>query len=168
MTHKILLVDDSITIQKVVSLTFSGSEFEVVALGSGTEALNKIHEVNPDIILLDVIMPDIKGYEVCKKIKQNPQYQDIPILLLTGTFEAFDENEANNAGADGYITKPFDHQVIIERVKELLEARKTGQPAAQSPHPVQSTVILGIADRFVFLTRIDFRNGAIHRLEYSE
>src|SRR4030042_1359197 len=116
MAHKILLVDDSITIQKVVSLTFSGEEYKVTAFGSGTEALNRINEVNPDIILLDVIMPDIKGYQVCEKIKKNPKFKDIPILLLTGTFEAFDEKEATRVGADGYITKPFDHQIILESV----------------------------------------------------
>ena len=113
MAHKILLVDDSITIQKVVSLTFSGGEYEVVAFGSGTEALNRIQDVNPAIILLDVIMPDIKGYQVCEKIKADPKFKDIPILLLTGTFEAFDEEE------DGYLLAKLFVEAGLNIPKEV-------------------------------------------------
>ena len=120
MPKKILLADDSITIQKVVELTFSEGDYQVFAVGNGTQALRKIHEVRPDIALLDVIMPEASGYEVCEKVKRDPQTSRIPVLLLTGTFEPFDRKRAEAAGADGHLTKPFESQVLISRVEELI------------------------------------------------
>ncbi|MCI0567731.1 MAG: response regulator [Acidobacteria bacterium] len=120
MPKKILLADDSITIQKVVELTFSEGDYQVFAVGNGTQALRKIQEVRPDIALLDVIMPEASGYEVCEKMKLDPQTSRIPVLLLTGTFEPFDRKRAEAAGADGHLTKPFESQVLISRVEELI------------------------------------------------
>jgi CheY-like chemotaxis protein len=120
MPKKILLADDSITIQKVVELTFSEGDYQVFAVGNGTQALRKILEVRPDIALLDVIMPEASGYEVCEKVKRDPQTSRIPVLLLTGTFEPFDRKRAEAAGADGHLTKPFESQVLISRVEELI------------------------------------------------
>src|SRR5262245_20789758 len=120
MPKKILLADDSITIQKVVELTFSEGDYQVFAVGNGTQALRKVHEVKPDIALLDVIMPEASGYEVCEKLKRDPDTSRIPVLLLTGTFEPFDRRRAEAAGADGHLTKPFESQVLISRVEELI------------------------------------------------
>ncbi len=120
MPKKILLADDSITIQKVVELTFSEGDYQVFAVGNGTQALRKILEVRPDIALLDVIMPEASGYEVCEKVKRDPETSRIPVLLLTGTFEPFDRKRAEAAGADGHLTKPFESQVLISRVEELI------------------------------------------------
>src|SRR5262245_1081945 len=122
MPKKILLADDSITIQKVVELTFSEGDYQVFAVGNGSQALRKIHEVRPDIALLDVIMPEANGYEVCEKVKGDPATSRIPVLLLTGTFEPFDRNRAQAVGADGHLTKPFESQVLIARVEELIAA----------------------------------------------
>jgi CheY-like chemotaxis protein len=120
MPKKILLADDSITIQKVVELTFSEGDYQVFAVGNGALALRKIQEVRPDIALLDVIMPEASGYEVCEKVKRDPVTSRIPVLLLTGTFEPFDRKRAEAAGADGHLTKPFESQVLIARVEELI------------------------------------------------
>ena len=122
MSRKILLADDSITIQKVVELTFSDSDFDVVSVGNGEQALRKAREMRPDIALLDVIMPEKNGYEVCQIFKQDPDLRRIPVLLLTGTFESFDRERADAAGADGYLTKPFESQMLISKVEELLAA----------------------------------------------
>ncbi|MEE9219122.1 MAG: response regulator [Acidobacteriota bacterium] len=120
MGRKILLADDSITIQKVVELTFSEGDFDVLSVGNGEQALEKLREFRPDIALLDVIMPEKNGYEVCQILKQDPQLQSIPVLLLTGTFESFDRARADAVGADGYLTKPFESQMLISKVEELL------------------------------------------------
>jgi CheY-like chemotaxis protein len=120
MGKKILLADDSITIQKVVELTFSDSDFDVISVGNGEQALRKAHELKPDIALLDVIMPEKNGYEVCQLFKQDPELRRMPVLLLTGTFESFDRGRAEAAGADGYLTKPFESQMLISKVEELL------------------------------------------------
>ena len=129
MSKKILLADDSITIQKVVELTFSEGDYQVFAVGDGAQALRKIHELKPDIALLDVIMPEANGYEVCEKVKRDPETSQIPVLLLTGTFEPFDRKRAESAGADGHLTKPFESQVLIARVEELIaSAPGSGRP----------------------------------------
>jgi CheY-like chemotaxis protein len=133
MPKKILLADDSITIQKVVELTFSEGDYQVFAVGNGSLALRKIQEVRPDIALLDVIMPEANGYEVCEKVKRDPETSRIPVLLLTGTFEPFDRKRAEAVGADGHLTKPFESQVLISKVEELIA---TAVPAVrESPLP---------------------------------
>ena len=134
MPKKILLADDSITIQKVVELTFSEGDYQVFSVGNGAQALKKIHEVRPDVALLDVIMPEANGYEVCEKVKRNPETSWIPVLLLTGTFEPYDRKRADAAGANGHLTKPFESQMLISKVEELI---------ASSHHPVVETQHLG-------------------------
>ncbi len=85
MAKKILLADDSITIQKVVELTFSDGDYEVVAVNNGAKAIQKLSEMRPDIILSDIIMPEKNGYEVCEFVKSRPDFRNIPVVLLTGT-----------------------------------------------------------------------------------
>lgn len=118
----ILLADDSITIQKVVELTFSEADYRVICVSTGGQALKKVAEARPDIVLLDVIMPEKNGYEVCEQLKRNPSTRGIPVLLLTGTFEPFDKKRADAAGANGHVTKPFESQVLIGKVEELIAA----------------------------------------------
>src|SRR4026207_2244166 len=89
MGKKILLADDSITIQKVIELTFSDEDFEVVTVGNGRLAVEKVQEVRPDLVLCDIIMPEKDGYEVCDFIKKNPALQHTPVLLLTGALAPF-------------------------------------------------------------------------------
>jgi len=108
MGKKILLADDSITIQKVIELTFSDEDFEVVTVGNGRLAVEKVQEVRPDLVLCDIIMPEKDGYEVCDFIKRTPNLSHIPVLLLTGAFEPFDQERAGRVGCDGFLAKPFD------------------------------------------------------------
>jgi len=134
MGKKILLADDSITIQKVIELTFSDEDFEVVTVGNGRLAVERIQEVRPDIVLCDVIMPEKDGYEVCDFVKKTPGLSHIPVLLLTGAFEPFDQDKAARVKSDGSLAKPFEPQALINKVKELL-ARAASAPAAAPPAP---------------------------------
>jgi CheY-like chemotaxis protein len=120
MGHKILLADDSITIQKVVNLTFSDEGIEVVTVGNGELAVRRLNEVQPDIVLADIYMPGKSGYEVCEYIKTNPQYSHIPVLLLVGAFEPFDPTEAARVKADGHLTKPFESRALVATVNRLI------------------------------------------------
>ncbi len=133
MSKKILLADDSITIQKVVELTFSEGDYQVFSVGNGAQALKKVHEVRPDVALLDVIMPEANGYEVCEKIKRNPETSWIPVLLLTGTFEPYDRKRAEAAGANGHLTKPFESQMLISKVEELIASSHHAVAETQPP-----------------------------------
>jgi CheY-like chemotaxis protein len=136
MGHKILLADDSITIQKVIELTFSDEDFELHTVGNGQKAIDEIRSVMPHIVLCDIIMPEKNGYEVCEFIKSSPDLKHIPVLLLTGAFEPFDQERARAAGCDGFLAKPFEPQTLISKVKELLArtpAVAPAPPAAPKP-----------------------------------
>jgi len=130
MGKRILLADDSITIQKVIELTFSDEDFEVVTVGNGRLAVERAEEVQPDVVLCDIIMPEKDGYEVCQFVKQNPRLAHVPVLLLTGAFEPFDQEKASRVGADGSLAKPFEPQTLIAKVKELLAQTGQRAPAA--------------------------------------
>src|SRR5437868_7787106 len=135
MAKRILLADDSITIQKVVELTFSDGDYEVTAVNNGNKAIQKLTEMRPDIILSDIIMPEKNGYEVCEFVKSHPEFRTIPVILLTGTFEPFDPDRADKAGCDAVVTKPFESQSLIHKVEDLIEAAKSQAPAAAAPAP---------------------------------
>ncbi|MBN2135923.1 MAG: response regulator, partial [Acidobacteria bacterium] len=110
MPKKLLLADDSLTIHRVVELTFADEDFEVISVANGTLAIEKIEAVMPDVIIADVNMPEKDGYEVCAYVKNNPKFSSIPVLLLKGTFEPFNQERADEVRADGIIQKPFQSQ----------------------------------------------------------
>lgn len=142
MPKKILLADDSITIQKVVELTFSDGDYEVTAVNNGAKAILKLAEMRPDIILSDIIMPEKNGYEVCEYVKSHPEFRNIPVVLLTGTFEPFDPDRAEKAGCDAVVTKPFESQSLIHKVEELIAQAQAGSntaaPAAPAAPPAEA------------------------------
>jgi len=132
MPKTLLLADDSVVIQKLVGLSFANEDIELVTVDNGDDAVTRAQELNPDLVLADVVMPGKSGYEVCEAIKKDPKLSGTPVLLLTGTFEAFDEVRAQTAGADGQITKPFEAQGLVDRVNEML----TRAPQAAEAPPV--------------------------------
>jgi CheY-like chemotaxis protein len=129
MSKTLLLADDSVVIQKLVGLSFANEDVELITTDNGDDALTRAREVRPDLILADVVMPGKNGYEVCEAIKNDAALSHIPVLLLTGTFEAFDEDRARQVRSDGHITKPFEAQGLVDRVTDLL-SRAPATPAA--------------------------------------
>ena len=116
-----LLADDSITIQKVVDLTFADEGMQVTTVSNGEQAIEKLEEIAPDIVLADVFMPGRNGYEVCEHIKGDVRFRHIPVMLLVGSFEPFDEAEARRVGADDFLTKPFQSiRQLVSKVGALL------------------------------------------------
>jgi CheY-like chemotaxis protein len=137
--RKLLLADDSITIQKVVDLTFADEGVSVVCVNNGREAIERLEEFTPDVVLADVFMPQMNGYEVCEYIKQNEKLKNIPVMLLVGSFEPFDEAEARRVGADDTLTKPFQSiRRLIDKVGLLVGGRPAEEqiPTAELPKPV--------------------------------
>jgi DNA-binding response OmpR family regulator len=120
MAKRILLADDSITIQKVISITFASEDYDLTVVGDGEAAIQKARELKPDLIMADVAMPGKTGYEVCTFVKNNPDLKDTPVLLLAGTFEPLNKDAAIRAGADDSIVKPFESQELLDKVRELL------------------------------------------------
>ncbi len=132
MPKKLLLADDSITIQRVIELTFSGEDVQVIPVGDGEEAIARIPIEKPDIILADIAMPKRSGYEVSAFVKSSPELEKIPVLLLAGAFEPVDEAKAKEAKCDGVLVKPFEPQHVVALVRELIGGAK-GSPTQSLP-----------------------------------
>ncbi len=131
--RRLLLADDSATIQKVINLTFADEGIEVVAVGDGEAAMQKFVEATPDLVMVDVNMPGLDGYRLCEMIKGDDETKEIPVILLVGSFEPFDENEARRVGANDFLTKPFQSiRQLVNKVSDLLDAKT---PADNSLYP---------------------------------
>lgn len=123
--RKLLLADDSITIQKVVNLTFADEGIDVISVSDGAAALAQLASETPDILLADVNMPGPTGYEICERLRANEATRNVPVILLVGSFEPFDETEAARVGANAYLTKPFQSiKQLIAQVNELMETSR--------------------------------------------
>lgn len=120
MAHKLLLADDSITIQKVVELVLAEEDFQIKSVSNGEDALNLLNAFKPDIVLADIEMPRINGYNLCEKIKKNPLTSHVPVILLAGAFEPIDEELARQVGADDFVIKPFESQELISKLNAAL------------------------------------------------
>jgi len=130
MPCKLLLVDDSVTIRRVVELTFAGEDVSVVAVGDGHEAMERIVAERPDIVLADVGPGEPDGYEVARFVKRHPGLSHVPVVLLTGAFQPVDRARAAECGCDGVLAKPFDLQSMVGVVRGLLRRTAAEAPCA--------------------------------------
>jgi len=140
MGSKVLLADDSVTIQKVVGIIFANEGYELTVVDNGDAAVRKAAEIKPDVILVDALMPGKNGYEVCRDVRQNPSIAHTAILLMSGAFEVVDEEKNRQSGADEFITKPFESQTLIEatnRMIALTAQRASATAPSASPMPEQ-------------------------------
>ncbi|HLW97337.1 MAG TPA: response regulator [Candidatus Acidoferrales bacterium] len=134
----ILVADDNSNIQKMVALAFKDEGIDVVTVGNGEAAIRKAVEVTPDIVLADIFMPVRSGYEVCEYLKQTTRFAHIPVILLAGAFDPFDEREAQRVGADGVLKKPFvPTDPLVNLVKGLL-AKSSSSVLVSVATPAQS------------------------------
>ncbi|HVP62802.1 MAG TPA: response regulator [Myxococcaceae bacterium] len=130
MPKTLLVADDSLTIRKVIGMVLALEDFQITAVDNGIDAIARAREMRPDLVIADVLMPGRSGYEVCETLKSDPSTASTPVLLLAGNFEPFDEGRARAARADAHITKPFESQAFLDRVRMLL-----GLPAGQPMMP---------------------------------
>ena len=163
---KLLVADDSVTIQKIVKLTFAAEDVAIETVTNGDSLLDKVRSERPDLILLDVFMPGCSGYEICESIKEDPVLSHIPVILMAGAFERFDEMEAARAKADAHLLKPFDTSELITLVQSLAGDTwpaaprptmpgGTARPAADSMNLTSGGAVSALAwDSFLCPTRI--------------
>jgi DNA-binding response OmpR family regulator len=118
---KVLVVDDEEYIQHILNFSFGAEGYEVVTAADGEEALTKARDEKPDIIVLDIMMPKMDGYEACRKLKSDPKTKDIPVILLTAKGRDVDRKLGSEAGADDYVVKPFSPGRLIERVEGMMK-----------------------------------------------
>lgn len=120
MSKKILVVDDEPNIIKVVESRLSANGYEVIAASDGQLALDLARREKPDLIILDLMLPKIDGFKVCRMLKFDEKYKKIPIIMFTSRAQESDEKLGFEVGADAYITKPYDAEVLLEKIRGLL------------------------------------------------
>lgn len=117
---KILIVEDEESLLKLESILLTSKGYEVKGVPNGQAALQALAEAKPDLILLDVMLPEIDGFEVCRRIKSDPETRHIPIVMLTAKKSREDMAKGEQVGADWYITKPFKSAMVIETIQRFL------------------------------------------------
>jgi DNA-binding response OmpR family regulator len=121
MPKKILLVEDEKDLASTILFRLSAKGYEVILAYDGQEGLDKARADKPDLIILDLMLPKIDGYKVCALLKSDSRYSNIPILIFSARAQDEDRKKAKEAGADFYMTKPFEPEVLLSKLKELLK-----------------------------------------------
>ena len=142
--QKILIVDDDYNIAELIALYLTKECFETCIVGDGEEAVKKFDEFRPNLVLLDLMLPGIDGYEVCRRIRKN---SDVPIIMLSAKGEIFDKVLGLELGADDYIMKPFDAKELVARVKAVLRRFR--------PEPVEAPAKPQAEEKGEFVTYTD-------------
>lgn len=136
MRQKVLVVDDEISICDLVRINLEAEGYEVKIANDGLSALKRIEDFNPNLLVLDIMLPGVNGFEICKKVtSENP----IPIIMLTAKSDIVDKVLGLELGADDYITKPFHTRELIARVKALLR-RTSNEIKNESPRPISNSL----------------------------
>ncbi len=124
--HTVLVVDDNAQNLELLCIYMEDlPEVRVVTATNGLEALVKVAKESPDLVLLDIMMPKMSGFEVCKRIKADPKTRDIIVIMVTALNETGDIERAAECGTDDYLTKPIDRRALVEQVRKLLAAKPT-------------------------------------------
>jgi len=121
---RILIVEDQTVIVGMLKMRLEANNYEVITAGDGQEGLEKAHKENPDLIILDVMLPKMNGYKVCQLLKADPNYNEIPIIISSGRTPQEIGKVGKEVGADAYVSKPFEAEVLLSKIKELLEKRE--------------------------------------------
>src|SRR5436305_14345353 len=137
MPKSLLLADDSTTIRQAVGMVFKKEDFALTTVANGTEALERARDLKPDLILADVDMPGLSGYELCEKVRADAALKQTPVLLLGGG-TPLDPSRAVAVGANWQMAKPFDSQKLVDQVKQILVNPKPMVAGAQAPAPTQA------------------------------
>lgn len=119
-TKKILIVDDEDGIVKLVKMYLEYNHYEVITASDGQEGLDKAKTGEPDLIILDLMLPKINGYKVCGLLKKDSRYAKIPVILFTAKTQEKDMKLGQEVGADAYLTKPFEPEILLSKIKELI------------------------------------------------
>ncbi len=142
MATKILVVDDEVESLKLVGLMLQRRGYEIAAARTGTQALEKVHTENPDLVILDVMMPDMDGYEVCRRLRADPATASLPVIMFTAKTMVDDKVAGFQAGADDYLTKPVHPDELASRIEALLlRSARTQVQVSEEPPPVRAKVL---------------------------
>lgn len=138
----VLLADDSVTIHKVVEIILTAKGFSLKAVADGEKALEVVKDFKPDVVLADIDMPGLSGYDLAKKITSDPSTRDIPVILLAGAFESIDDARAQDSGASGTLIKPFESEDLVGKITQVLSPEAAFEAA--KPQPQESGEVLEV------------------------
>ncbi len=122
---RILVVDDEIYIVHILEFSLTMEGYTVLTASDGEEALKMIEQERPDLVVLDIMMPKLDGYEVCRRLRQDDQFGNLPVILLSAKGRPVDREAGLQAGADDYIAKPFSPRKLLEKIRTLLDRSET-------------------------------------------
>lgn len=120
---KILMIDDDVNITELSKVLLESHNYKVSVVHDSTEGLKKAKKIKPHLIILDIMMPNIDGIDICKSLKENKKTKDIPVIILTVKWMAEDQRRGLDAGACCYITKPFETEELLDKVEEILQSK---------------------------------------------
>lgn len=164
---KVLVVDDEENIQELIRLGLRYEGFQVESASNGPDGISAAQRLSPDLVILDLMLPGMDGLEVCRRMRANPTTQDVPILMLTAKDEVHDRVTGLDTGADDYLTKPFDFEELVARVKAILRRQQRVQRAEQGGEAPSQ--ILQFADlQLNMATREVTRGGRLIELTATE
>jgi CheY-like chemotaxis protein len=138
----LLLADDSQTIRRVVELTFAEGDVRVISVADGNQAVEAVERACPDIVVADIDMPGLNGYDVAAYIRHSGRHPHLPVILLAGAFDHIDHDRVRAVAADAVLTKPFEPALIVGRVHELLDGRREAIAAPVASSALPETVIM--------------------------
>ena len=165
---KLLLADDSVTIQKVVNLTFGDQGMDVFAFSDGDSAIARFDEIKPSIVLADVHMPGMSGYQLCERVRGREEGGDTPVLLLVGSFEPFDRDEAQRVGASGHLTKPFSSIAdLVSTVEDLVRSSSASAESTQAGHKHPDTTDIDTLYEQSFVETVEIPPDRIAETTYD-
>ena len=161
MTEKILIVDDDVETLRLVGLMLQRQGYQIVAANNGTQAISMARNENPDLIILDVMMPDMDGYQVTTELRKDPQLAETPILMFTAKSQVDDKVSGYDAGVDDYLTKPVHPAELIAHLKALLSRTRVRQQPAP---PLSSGYLIGVGRMQGWSGCLDPRLESCHQL----
>jgi DNA-binding response OmpR family regulator len=120
MPKKILLIDDDPFVVKVIASRLEANGYRVITSSDGKDGLDKAYKERPDLVIADFTLPRVNGYEICSRLKKGAEFSGIPVIIITGNINERDRRLTEEAGASAFLIKPFDREVLLSKIKELL------------------------------------------------
>lgn len=165
MRERILIVDDEPDIVEVLEYNLRQAGFTVVTVRDGATAMAEVRRQRPDLILLDVMLPDLSGTEVCKRLRRDPATETVPIIMITALGNEIDRVVGLEVGADDYVVKPFSPRELVLRINAILRRTQSNEPKATSPDHIQLGLLeidvphhrVSVGGEEVLLTTIEFK-----------
>jgi DNA-binding response OmpR family regulator len=135
MSHTILIIDDELTTLKLVKMVLQRAGYRIITATNGSEGLRKVEECDPDLVLLDLVLPGLDGFQVCRELRQNPKTLKLPVIIFSGLNRPAEQRLAFEVGGDDFLTKPIRLADLLDKVRSALYFTESSPKTAVHPSP---------------------------------